>query len=109
MSSYCCTLARILYHLLQYNILSESTVTQSGIFDLLTSILKKVSSAVSDFVRKDGISQLKPVIHKLEDLFCCSSQDVGNNNFNIMAHLIRAVLPAKIVDLIMDIATEKVS
>ena len=104
----CCNLARILFHLLQYDIICETTVTQSSLFDLLTLLFKKLSSAITDFVRKDGIGQMKPVIHKLSDLFCWS-QNVGSDNLYIINNVIRAVMPAKVVDLIMDIVIEKVS
>ena len=105
---YCCTLARMVHHLLEYKILSASTVTQSGLYELLTSLMKKLSSAIGDFVKTDGISHLKPVILKLEKLFL-PVKSGDNGTCCVMAHLIRGVLPAKIVDLIMDIATEKVS
>ena len=103
----CCNLARILFHLLHYDIICETTVTQSSSFDLLTLLFKKLSSAITDFVRKDGIGQMKPVIHKLSDLFCLA-QNVGSDNLYIINNVIRAVMPAKVVDLIMDIVVEKV-
>ena len=109
MCTYCYTLARLLFILFEYNILSAETVTQSGFCDLLTSLLKKLSSAISDFVKTDGIAHLKPVISRLERLFSSLVTNGGNDSCCVMAQLLRAMLPAKIVDLILDIAVEKVS
>ena len=50
---------------------------------------------------------MKPVIHELSDLFCWD-QNVGSDNLYIINNVIRAVMPAKVVDLIMDIVVEKV-
>ena len=108
MCTYCYTLARLLFLLLEYNILSPETVTQSSFCDLLTSLMKKLSSAISDFVKTDGIAHLKPVISKLERLFSSLGANGGGESNSVMAHLLRAMLPVKIVDLILDIAVEKV-
>ena len=109
MCTYCYTLARLLFILLEYNILSAETVTQSGFCDLLTSLMKKMLSAISDFVKTDGIVHLKPVISRLERLFSSIAANVASDSCCVMAQLLRAMLPAKVVDLILDIAVEKVS
>lgn len=92
--------------LIKYKIITMETVSTSGLYTNVVKLLNKLAAILSVLVKKDTGSGLLPVVQELEKLF--NWTDEGSEVGGAMSSICRAATPARLIDVLVDIAVDKV-
>ncbi|KAL3883922.1 hypothetical protein ACJMK2_030148 [Sinanodonta woodiana] len=100
-------LVKFHYRLLQGKILTPSTLSTLNIFSLLKTLLKKISLGMSEISKKEGCVPLWPLLREMQSLF--KWDDTEDEFCYVMADLCRACTPARLTDLLFELAVDQTS
>lgn len=101
-----CLLSKLIYWLLSYGVVNSESLLTMDIVSLLKVLYKKLGVFLSEILQKEGSLPLQDILTKLQSLY---NSEIYNGTSSIQAaRLIRCLLPSKIVDQLLGIASNKV-
>ncbi|XP_063405374.1 serine-protein kinase ATM-like [Mytilus trossulus] len=102
-----CLLSKLIYWLLSYGVVNSESLLTMDIVSLLKVLYKKLGLFLSEILQKEGCLPLQDILTKIQSLY---SSEIYDGTSSIQAaRLIRCLLPSKIVDQLLGIASNKLS
>ncbi|CAC5396816.1 ATM [Mytilus coruscus] len=102
-----CLLSKLIYWLLNYGVVNSESLLKMDIVSLLKVLYKKLGMFLGEILHKEGSLPLQNILMKLLSLY--DSKFPGGTTSIQAARLIRCLFPAKIVDQLLGIASNKLS
>ncbi|XP_041351980.1 serine-protein kinase ATM-like isoform X2 [Gigantopelta aegis] len=102
-----CLVSKCLENILHYQLISVDMIPVLGLDVCLQGLLKKLTSGLADFIKKDGPNQLLSFIVLLDKLFVWTLSK-GHSTF-VVSELIRTLMPSKLINQLFDVAFDKFS
>lgn len=101
-----CLVVKFVYWLLRYNLISLDSLSSMDLISVLKSLLKKLGTLLSDVQQNQGVVELWGVLPWIQRILQWEGSDRSEV---IVARLVRSLLPAKVIDTLLDVAMEVVS
>ena len=102
----CSLLVKVLYSQLIQGILTIQNLPTSSLYDLLKALMKKLTSIISELVKKNNATTLLPTVCALAAMYSWS--DCSSDSTHQMARICRDVTPREMLDKLFTIVYEKV-
>ena len=101
-----CCVARFMYWLLRYNIVTKDNINTTDAFLMLKAVLKKLSMFFCDVSPTQNPKQYVDALMWLQKLFNSDALDSSNV---IVARICRSFVPDKLIELLLKIVFDKVT
>ncbi|XP_067675130.1 serine-protein kinase ATM-like [Haliotis asinina] len=98
-------LVKCIQCLLESGVASPAMLANTGLEACLRSLLRRTSSLLSDYVKKEGFGRMLPVVQMLLNLFPQAEQNT--HGCYVVSELLRTLLPGSFFDLVFEIAFSK--
>ena len=85
----------------------QHSVPLAGIETLLKQVMSRLTSLLSEYVKKEGTSSLLPVVHSLQAMVTFG--DTWDLTCYRTAETVRGCVPTKLTDLLLELVSKKVS
>ncbi|XP_078699305.1 serine-protein kinase ATM-like [Branchiostoma floridae x Branchiostoma belcheri] len=105
---HCTLLMKLMCFLVEKGVWKPQDVVQSTLYQDTKAGLKQVTSQLSEFLKKEGEGP-QAVMDSLYRLFLWDSTKESTEVVHLLRALLRAVVPSRLVDLLVDVALGKIS
>lgn len=95
-----------IYWILEYNLITEASLDHMELLQVFKSMLKKLAAFISDIVSKEGPGPLMTTLLWMQKMWTLENSD--KHSWIVVSRLCRSFTPAKIIDILTNIAFDKV-